>query len=143
TISWAAGCFRSRAMDRRPRLSSLARAAGSPAIALSTRSTRMTSAPRSASSIAAYGPGPRPAISITVRPTSGPCELILPPSCLWSPASAGQPEGALAEQVLHDLGRTRVDRLGPRRQHRPHPFVARRIVGAQPGRPQHVDGQHG
>src|SRR4029450_954538 len=36
------------------------------------RSTRMTSAPWSASIIAAKGPGPRPAISMIFKPASGP-----------------------------------------------------------------------
>ena len=77
-IATASGCFRSSATEGRPRFEMsfaksmpIARAMAAPSL----RSTRNTSAPRSASSIAANGPGPMPAISMTLTPASGPARI--------------------------------------------------------------------
>src|SRR4030095_5017369 len=59
--------FKSPASRRRERVSGSLGTARFPG-----RSTRMTSAPWSASIIAAKGPGPRPAISMIFKPASGP-----------------------------------------------------------------------
>src|SRR5919198_831743 len=67
------GCLRSAATERRPRSSS----AGSGPRAAPGRSTRTTSAPRSARTIPQNGPGPIPATSTTRTPASGP---MRPPS---------------------------------------------------------------
>ena len=59
------GCLRSTAMLRRPRCStSKCGASGAGPRTACARSTRMTSAPMSASIMAANGPGPMPAISM-------------------------------------------------------------------------------
>src|SRR5438270_2334950 len=69
TVWTPSGCFRSTAIDRRPRLSTSFSGLSTRAFG---RSTRSTSAPMSASIIAVNGPGPMPAISITLTPFSGP-----------------------------------------------------------------------
>ena len=67
------GCFRSRARLRRPRCrTSHPGASGAGPRTACARSTRMTSAPMSDSIIAANGPGPIPASSMTRMPVSGP-----------------------------------------------------------------------
>src|ERR687898_409041 len=73
SASTPSGCFRSTATACLPR--SMALVAGfdrSSARAASTRSTRSTSAPMSASSIPQNGPGPSPTISTARNPSSGP-----------------------------------------------------------------------
>src|SRR2546423_1118969 len=69
TTSIADGCLRSSATERRPRSRIRCGRSGRPP---STRSTRTTWAPRSASSIPATGTGPIPASSTTRSPFSGP-----------------------------------------------------------------------
>ena len=73
--------FRPGVMERRPRLSTSFSGLSTRAFG---RSTRSTSAPMSASIIAVNGPGPMPAISITLKPCSGPAMslrlLIVSPS---------------------------------------------------------------
>src|SRR6266567_4852960 len=80
TAATPAGFFRSTAMLRRPRARRLKRCSspGGPPTRLSSwptlaaRSTRMTSAPISDNSIAQNGPGPIPASSTILTPSSGP-----------------------------------------------------------------------
>ncbi len=73
TVSTASGFFRSRARLRRPRWrTSHAGRSGGAAGTACARSTRMTSAPMSASIMAAKGPGPMPANSMMRTPCSGP-----------------------------------------------------------------------
>src|ERR1700739_1582758 len=71
TIDTPSGCWRATMMERRLRrstsLSGGTLLAGGPG-----RSTRTTSAPMSASSMAAYGPGPIPARSMTLSSGHGP-----------------------------------------------------------------------
>src|SRR4051812_2029588 len=69
TVCTPSGCLRSTAIDLRPRLSTSFSGLSTRAFG---RSTRSTSAPMSASIIAVNGPGPMPAISITLTPCSGP-----------------------------------------------------------------------
>ena len=57
-----------------------------------TRSTRMTSAPRSASTIAQNGPGPMPATSMTRSPASGPIAGSAERRCEAAPATAAATE---------------------------------------------------
>ena len=77
TVATPSGCLRSTPTLRRPRLStSKWGVSGISSRTRSARSTRTTSAPRSASIMAANGPGPIPAISTTRMPLSGP---MLPP----------------------------------------------------------------
>src|SRR4051812_46797367 len=72
TVSTPSGDFRSTPIERRPRFRiSRFGFEKSPPTA-PARSTRTTSAPMSASIIAANGPGPIPAISTTLMPDSGP-----------------------------------------------------------------------
>ena len=64
SASTPSGFFRSMPTERRPRFNTSAGgAAGSPPLTDWARSTRTTSAPMSASIMAAKGPGPMPAIS--------------------------------------------------------------------------------
>src|SRR5262249_28811718 len=69
-----ASAFTSTAIERRPRCSTsnLTSRPGRPRSATSRRSTRITSAPMSASSMAANGAGPMPAISTMRYPARGP-----------------------------------------------------------------------
>ena len=76
--SRSAPSLRSRAIERRPRLSSVRRAASRSAPLSAGRSTRTTSAPRSASNITPCCDGPRPASSTTRMPWNGPPSLIHP-----------------------------------------------------------------
>ena len=77
TTSTPSGLLRSTPTDRRPRLSrSAGGRSGSPPRTEPARSMRMTSAPRSASIMAQNGPGPMPAISMTVIPARGPMLLL-------------------------------------------------------------------
>src|SRR2546423_634894 len=69
TACTPSGCFRSTAIERRPRLRTSLSGFRTRALGLSRR---RTSAPMSASIIAVNGPGPMPAISITFKPCSGP-----------------------------------------------------------------------
>ncbi len=71
-VSTPSACFKSSATLRRPR--SMTSQCGPVASSRTacTRSTRTTSAPISASIIAANGPGPMPAISKMRTPCSGP-----------------------------------------------------------------------
>src|SRR3954452_9418557 len=77
TSSTPAGSLRSTATERRPRLSRSCSAAPVGGRARG-RSIRSTSAPRSASSIAANGPGPIPASSTTRSPARGPVVMAGP-----------------------------------------------------------------
>src|SRR5687767_7042034 len=101
---------------------------------------RSTSAPRSASSMAPNGTGPRAASSTTRTPSSGPltsagrgrarhaCSGAAPPDPIVgrlagarapdrrAPASLRQAEDALADDVALDLVGAAVDGLGPRVQ---------------------------
>src|SRR5581483_8720931 len=73
TVSTPCGFFRSTARLRRPRAStSFGGCSGLCSRTRSARSTRSTSAPISASIIPQNGPGPMPAISMTLIPSSGP-----------------------------------------------------------------------
>ena len=73
TASTPSGFFRSIPIDRRLRVSvSFGGSAGSPPRTAPARSTRMTLAPMSASIMAQNGPGPIPASSMMVIPSSGP-----------------------------------------------------------------------
>ena len=67
-----AGCLRSTATLRRPRLSRSCSGTPKPSAGPPGRSTRKTSAPRSARTIAANGAGPMPASSTTRRFCKGP-----------------------------------------------------------------------
>ena len=79
TTPAARGSFRSIATLGRPRVStSLSRATA--ASVPPGRSMRMTSAPRSASVIAACGPGPIDASSTTRTPRRGPPDAVIPPA---------------------------------------------------------------
>src|SRR5690606_24715706 len=75
TTSRPLSLLRSIAMERLPRLLKSVPPEVSPSLTAEARSTRITSAPRSASSIAANGPGPIPASSITRTPDSGPLPM--------------------------------------------------------------------
>src|SRR6185369_13317060 len=77
------------------------------------RSTRMTSAPMSASSIAANGPGPIPTISTTFKPSSGPAMSFL--ALENSPCHHGR-NAQLPDPEFHALD------VGPRLRfgHRPN-----------------------
>src|SRR5829696_438236 len=75
TVSTPSGCFRSTPIERRPRFNTSIHPGSNPRSTDWARSTRTTSAPMSESSIAANGPGPMPAISITLTPDSGPTSL--------------------------------------------------------------------
>ena len=77
TVATPSGFLRSTAIDRRPRLRTFALW---PLPLCASRSTRMTSAPISDSIIAQKGPGPIPAISITLIPLSGP--IVTPAPCV-------------------------------------------------------------
>ena len=69
-VSRPSGCFRSTPIDRRPRWSTSAGgASGLPPTQRSARSTRTTSAPRSASTMAPKGAGPSPDSSMTRTPS--------------------------------------------------------------------------
>src|SRR6478609_7145014 len=70
TVATASGSLRLSATLGRPRLSSIVAPPASPCPP--GRSTRITSAPRSARIMHACGPGPIPAISTTFTPRSGP-----------------------------------------------------------------------
>ncbi len=72
TVSTPSGDLRSTPIERRPRFK-ISRLGfdGSPPTD-PARSTRITSAPMSASIIAANGPGPIPAISMILVPDNGP-----------------------------------------------------------------------
>src|SRR5579864_2706562 len=73
TASTPSGCLRSTPIDRRPRLYTCGGgAAGSPPRTPDARSTRTTSAPKSARTMAQKGAGPIPDSSTTRRPVSGP-----------------------------------------------------------------------
>ena len=75
--STPSGLLRSSAILRRPRnMRSPAGVSGAGPRTACARSTRMTSAPMSASNMAANGPGPMPAISITLYPLNGPAMTI-------------------------------------------------------------------
>src|SRR3954454_23652743 len=90
TASTAPGFFRSMATLGRPRVSrSVSRGLALPAPA--GRSSRITSAPRSASSIAACGPGPMPASSTTRIPRNGPvpCPSAYAMPAILTPALSG------------------------------------------------------
>ena len=58
-----------------------------------TRSTRITSAPMSASIIAANGPGPSPAISTIFKPASGPAKSAPPAARLIATCRNGEAGG--------------------------------------------------
>ena len=76
---------------------SMGGSAGSPPLTFWARSMRTTSAPMSASIMAANGPGPMPAISMTRTPASGPLISVRPARrCPRSPRrrSATTPVGA-------------------------------------------------
>src|SRR5829696_6783197 len=75
TVSTPSDCLRSTPIERRPRFSTSIHPGSNPRSTDWARSTRTTSAPMSESSIAANGPGPMPAISITLTPDSGPTSL--------------------------------------------------------------------
>ena len=79
TVSTPSGCLRSTPTERRPRFEHVGRRAsrGRRRRALPARSTRMTSAPMSASTMAQNGPGPMPAISMILRPARGPCRRCI------------------------------------------------------------------
>src|SRR3954454_13623250 len=72
TVSTPSAFFRSTPMLRRPRLRISRFCRSKLPVTAWARSTRTTSAPRSASIIAANGPGPIPAISTTLIPDNGP-----------------------------------------------------------------------
>ena len=72
TASMAAGCFKSKEIDCLLRRSTLLCTACKSVSVGTIRSTQITSAPRSASSIPANGAGPSPASSITLKPCKGP-----------------------------------------------------------------------
>src|SRR6516225_3344806 len=73
TVATPSGCLRSTPMDRRPRLKTCGGGTlGSPPTTESARSTRTTSAPKSARTMAQNGPGPIPESSMTRTPVSGP-----------------------------------------------------------------------
>ena len=76
TTSAASRCLRSSATEGRPRASDVS---GSGGALDGGRSIRITSAPRSASSMAAKGAGPIPASSTTLRSRSGPWRAPLTP----------------------------------------------------------------
>src|SRR6267143_6080997 len=90
------GAFRSRAMLRLPRFSA-SNCSGSPRrkSPSAASSTLTTSAPRSARSSVAYGPGYRRVRSTTRTPASG-------------PGMAGAPEAALPDHLLQLHGETHV-----------------------------------
>ena len=74
TAATASGFFKSSASERRPRLRKPPFFSTSNALASlrPLRSMRITSAPMSASSMAANGAGPMPAISMILNPANGP-----------------------------------------------------------------------
>src|SRR5688572_11654660 len=69
--------LRSMPTERRPRFSTSLLGASKFPVTAWARSTRITSAPMSASIIAANGPGPIPAISITRTSESGPIRATI------------------------------------------------------------------
>src|SRR5436305_2714424 len=73
TVCTPSGCLRSTATDLRPRFNTSLSGLSTRALG---RSIRRTSAPMSASIIAVNGPGPIPAISITLKPCSGPAMSV-------------------------------------------------------------------
>ncbi len=77
TVSTPSACLRSTPIDRRPRFSTSIHPGSNPRSTDCARSTRTTSAPMSESSIAANGPGPMPAISMTFTFDSGPMRPTL------------------------------------------------------------------
>src|SRR5215510_1416102 len=77
---------------------------------------RSTSAPRLASSIAACGPGPMPANSITRSPDNGPCRAAPGSSAIAtsSPSSIRAAQEGARHDLEHDFVRAAVDALHPR-----------------------------
>src|SRR4051812_36579210 len=78
TVSTPSAFFRSTPMERRPRFRISRFGRSKLPVTAWARSTRTTSAPMSASIIAANGPGPIPAISTTFTPDNGPDTSALP-----------------------------------------------------------------
>ena len=80
TTSLPAWVLTSTAIERRPRCSTsnFGSRPGMPRSVASRRSTRITSAPMSANSMAANGAGPMPAISMMRKPARGPIMVTFP-----------------------------------------------------------------
>ena len=108
TTARPASALTSTASERRPRCSTsnLGSRPGRPRSAASRRSTRITSAPMSASSMAANGAGPMPAISMMRNPASGPIVVTFP----FRVAGSYLPDADLAPSDVHygAFGRSRV-----------------------------------
>src|SRR5436305_771658 len=107
SASTPSGCFRSMATACLPR--SMALVAGfewSAARAASTRSTRSTSAPMSASSIPQNGPGPSPTISTARNPSSGPGHYKTEP---WPYDDPPNGQFGAAQRIAEMRGLSRQD----------------------------------
>ena len=107
--STPSGLFRSSAILRRPRsMRSPAGVAGAGPRTACARSTRITSAPMSASNMAANGPGPMPAISIILYPDNGPDITLLMVKNCFSCDDVREPRWHQQK-----LATTDVDNRGP------------------------------